>query len=202
MIVVVDMVRAFVGDPDLSEEASMSQWPLSCGESGWAATKRLEQLLSTARAHAIPVVYTTVDGSVLGGATRAAARRGSAGCGMQDIPDSVAPSPHDVVLAKERPSAFFATPLAALLVRLGADCLIVCGTTTSGCVRATVVDGFSMGWRVLVAEDGCFDRALLSHDVALFELNAKYATVVPVHELAVALALAEPGSRGAETCRC
>jgi maleamate amidohydrolase len=60
-------------------------------------------------------------------------------------------------------------------------------STTSGCVRTTTVDGYSMGWPVLVAKDGGFDRAQLSHDVSLFQLNAKYAPVVPVEQLTRAL---------------
>ena len=57
------------------------------------------------------------------------------------------------------------------------------GTTTSGCVRGTVIDAFSENLRVIVAEDGCFDRAVTSHAINLCDMNAKYADVVPSHEL-------------------
>jgi isochorismate hydrolase len=55
---------------------------------------------------------------------------------------------------------------------------VVAGTTTSGCVRATVIDAFSSNFRSIVVEDGCFDRAQASHAVSLFDMNAKYADVV------------------------
>jgi len=186
VVLVVDVVRAFLGEQDLTPEQSRARWPLSCG-AGWAAVPRIEALLTAARATDAAVVYTTGDDRALGGATRASVDRRTPRPDAQQIPPGLAPQPGEVVLPKSRPSAFFGTPLSALLVRLQADCVIVCGCTTSGCVRATVVDAYSMGWRVVLAEDGCFDRAQLSHDVSLFELNAKYATVVPVAELARAL---------------
>ena len=83
----------------------------------------------------------------------------------------------ELVLAKEKPSAFFGTPLASHLVALGADSLIVCGTTTSGCVRSTVVDAFSYNYRVTVVEDATFDRSATVHDVNLFDMDQKYADV-------------------------
>jgi maleamate amidohydrolase len=68
-------------------------------------------------------------------------------------------------------------------VREGVDSLIVMGTTTSGCVRATAVDGHSHGYPVFVVSDACFDRSPFFHDVSLYDLNAKYATVVTVAEV-------------------
>jgi maleamate amidohydrolase len=192
VVLVVDVVRAFVGDQGSDPEASRARWPLSCGPAAWAALPRIEELLLAARDRGVPVVYTIQDDTTLGGATRAAATRPAAPLEAQRIPDRVAPQQGEVVLPKSRPSAFFGTPLAALLVRLGADRLIVSGCTTSGCVRATTVDAYSMGWPVLLAEEACFDRARLSHDVSLFELNAKYASVVPVAQLTTALSEADP----------
>jgi len=65
---------------------------------------------------------------------------------------------------------------------LGADSLIVVGTTTSGCVRATVIDAFSQNLHVAVVEEGCFDRSQASHAVNLCDMNAKYADVIPAAE--------------------
>jgi nicotinamidase-related amidase len=64
-------------------------------------------------------------------------------------------------------------------VREGADTLVVTGGTTSGCVRATVIDAFSFNFPVLVVEEGVFDRGELSHAVNLFDMDQKYANVVP-----------------------
>jgi len=66
---------------------------------------------------------------------------------------------------------------------LGVDSLIVCGETTSGCVRASVVDAYSNGFHVTVAEECVFDRSLLSHKVSLFDLHHKYADVMHVEEI-------------------
>ena len=72
---------------------------------------------------------------------------------------------------------------AAYLTLLGADSVVVVGTTTSGCVRATVVDAFSLNYRVILAEEGCFDRSEASHALSLCDMHAKYADVVPTAEV-------------------
>ena len=61
--------------------------------------------------------------------------------------------------------------------------VIVTGTTTSGCVRATVIDAFSLNFRVAVAEEGCFDRSQASHAINLCDMHAKYADVVKTAEV-------------------
>src|SRR5438874_712400 len=78
--------------------------------------------------------------------------------------------------------AFFGSPLLSFLVLLGADSLIIAGTTTSGCVRATVVDAFSNNYRVAIVEEGCFDRSQASHALSLCDMNAKYADVIGLEE--------------------
>jgi nicotinamidase-related amidase len=98
--------------------------------------------------------------------------------GSTIIPD-IAPAPQDIVLKKDKPSAFFGTPLLSYLVLLGCDGVIVTGTTTSGCVRATVLDAFSNNYRVTVVEDACFDRSQASHAISLCDMHAKYADVHP-----------------------
>ncbi|MBV9378802.1 MAG: isochorismatase family protein, partial [Alphaproteobacteria bacterium] len=95
----------------------------------------------------------------------------------------IAPGPKDIVIKKQKPSGFFGTNLASYLTLLGCDSVIVVGTTTSGCVRATVVDAFSLNYRVILAEEGCFDRSEASHAVSLCDMHAKYADVVPTSEV-------------------
>jgi hypothetical protein len=69
------------------------------------------------------------------------------------------------------------------LTLLGSDSVIIAGTTTSGCVRATVVDAFSLNYRVILAEEGCFDRSEVSRGVSLCDMHAKYADVIPTSEI-------------------
>ena len=88
----------------------------------------------------------------------------------------IAPGPQDIVLKKQKPSGFFGTNLPSYLTLLGCDSVIVVGTTTSGCVRATVVDAFSLNYRVIVAEEGCFDRSEASHAVSLCDMHANTPT--------------------------
>src|SRR5438093_1179149 len=100
-----------------------------------------------------------------------------------EIVDEIAPEPHDIVVLKQKPSGFFGTNLLSYLVLFGCDSVIVTGTTTSGCVRATVLDAFSNNFRVTVVEEACFDRSQASHAINLCDMQAKYADVLPVQEV-------------------
>ena len=100
-----------------------------------------------------------------------------------DIVAEIAPAPQDIVVLKQKPSGFFGTNMASYLTLLGCDSVIVTGTTTSGCVRATVLDAFSLNYRVALAEEGCFDRSQASHAINLCDMNAKYADVVKTSEV-------------------
>lgn len=94
----------------------------------------------------------------------------------------VAPlTPHadELVVRKTAPSAFFGTQLAAWLTARGVRTLLVGGCTTSGCVRASVVDAMSWGFRPIVVEDCVGDRALGAHHANLFDMRSKYADVDP-----------------------
>ena len=78
---------------------------------------------------------------------------------------------------------FFGTPLVAHLTQLGVQTLIICGESTSGCVRATAVDAYSFGFHVVLVEECCFDRSILSHKVNLFDMHHKYTDVMHVDEV-------------------
>ena len=97
-----------------------------------------------------------------------------------DIVDEVAPIAGELVLRKTAPSAFCGTPLLSHLRFLDVDTLIVVGESTSGCVRASVVDGTSFRFRMIVAEECVFDRHEAPHAINLFDMHQKYADVVPV----------------------
>src|SRR5262249_50085936 len=100
-----------------------------------------------------------------------------------EIVAMIAPGPRDIVIRKQKPSGFFGTNLASYLTLLGCDSVVVVGTTTSGCVRATVVDAFSLNYRVILAEEGSFDRSEASHAVSLCDMYAKYADVMTTAEI-------------------
>lgn len=99
-----------------------------------------------------------------------------------NIVDEVKPIPGEVVLRKTAPSAFWGTPLAAHLTYLGVDTLIVVGESTSGCVRASVVEAASCRYRVKVVEDCVFDRHEATHALNLFDMHQKYADVISLSE--------------------
>ena len=94
-------------------------------------------------------------------------------------------TPHDgeLVIYKERASAFFGTPLVAHLRLRGIESLIICGESTSGCVRASTVDAYSYGFHSVLVEECTYDRSMLSHKVNLFDLHHKYADVMHVEDV-------------------
>ncbi len=85
-------------------------------------------------------------------------------------------------MRKSSPSAFWGTPLVGHLNALGVDTIITCGESTSGCVRASVVDGCTNRYRMMVVEECVFDRHQATHAINLFDMNQKYADVLPLAE--------------------
>lgn len=184
-ILVVDVNYAFCGDRSLPVAEAVEEWPYSCGEAAWDAIPRIAELLDSARTRSLPIIYTTSNPPRADGFDRGLWRdkclRDTAGMtrsNSHEIVREIGPAETDIVLTKGKPSAFFGTELLSHLTFLGVDSLIVCGTTTSGCVRATVTDGFSYNYRVAVVEECTFDRVPTSHWINLFEMDQKYADVV------------------------
>ena len=102
---------------------------------------------------------------------------------LDAIPAEIEPQQEDQVFGRPRASAFFDTHLANQLHYYGIDTLIVAGMTTSGCVRATVVDGHSSNFRMIVPPTCVADRSTVSHEVSLFDMDMKYADVAPREEV-------------------
>jgi nicotinamidase-related amidase len=100
-----------------------------------------------------------------------------------EIIDEVAPIDGEVVLRKSAPSAFWGTPLVGHLTRHQVDTIIIAGEATSGCVRATAVDGKSSRYKVIVPEECVFDRDEASHAINLYDMEEKYADVIALDEV-------------------
>jgi maleamate amidohydrolase len=181
-LLLVDIYRNAFGDRRQPLLEAIQSWPSSCGEAGWDALPNISRLLSAARELAVPVIHVTGLAELPSWREeRLAAGRGADGhkrARQFDIMQEVAPIDGEVVLRKAAPSAFWGTPLAGLLQQLQADSLVVAGETTSGCIRATVVDACSFRYKVTVAEDCVFDRAEAAHAMNLFDIAHKYADVV------------------------
>jgi maleamate amidohydrolase len=175
-VVVVDMCRAYV-DP-----AS----PLFAGVDD--AYSAAGQLVAVARTGGHPVLWTRVEyqpGGADGGqffrkvSALACFERGNP---LGDFTDQLQPQPGDVVVTKQYASGFFGTSLAATLVSLHVDTVVICGVSTSGCVRATALDALQHGFVPVVVADACGDRDPRPHHANLFDLAAKYADVVTLAE--------------------
>ncbi|MBQ2262974.1 MAG: isochorismatase family protein [Loktanella sp.] len=100
-----------------------------------------------------------------------------AGTRLVEIDAATGIQPQDAIVTKKGASSFFGSTLASLLTGARADTVVVCGATTSGCVRATVVDAVQSGFNVLVPADCCADRAQAPHDANLYDMAQKYADV-------------------------
>ncbi len=161
-------------------------FPSTCGEYAYAAIEPTKRLFAAARSASLPIFYSTGDARAETRPTIVTAtKRNQKPTDPSDfaIRSDFKPQPGDVVLAKQRASVFFGTPLVAHLTQLGVQTLIICGESTSGCVRATAVDAYSHGYHVVLVEECCFDRSLLSHKVNLFDLHHKYCDVMHVDEV-------------------
>ena len=186
-LLIVDVNNNFCGPVELPVEEAAAKWRSSCGEQAWDAVRCISALLPAARRAGVPVIYTTGRDESTGRGrwhdkvrSHTASRRPDR---PHEIIQQIAPEPSELVIEKSKPSAFFNTMLAPYLIEQQIDSLIVCGGTTSGCVRATVVDAFSHNYRTSVVLQGTFDRSEASHAVGLFDMKAKYADVVDQAEV-------------------
>jgi maleamate amidohydrolase len=175
-------------------------YPSACGHYAYEAIEPTKRLFAAARAAGLPIFYSTGDmrsesrPDVVSATKRV---KPSVDAADYAIRPEFKPQKGDVVITKQRASAFYGTPLAAHLTQLGVQTLIVCGESTSGCVRASAVDGYSHGYHVVLVEECCFDRGALSHKVNLFDLHHKYADVMHVDEVIAHLAAKSPAVKKA-----
>jgi maleamate amidohydrolase len=149
------------------------------------ATKRI---LDLARARGLAVIFTSIgfeaslkDGGLWLQKAPALADLQLGGHWVA-IDPRLEPREDETVVLKKGASAFFGTNLAAILISQGVDTVILCGATTSGCVRATAVDLLQYGFPTLVPRECVGDRAQAPHEANLFDIQAKYADVVSLED--------------------
>ncbi len=196
-LIVVDMTRAFAHDG----------YPTSCTRTGGpAATKANVALLAAARRAGTPVFFTKKleNGPRLRPAElgwKHARRSGlfATPAGLPDgnvVADELRPTDEEIVVSKPKPSAFYGTALDSYLIYHGVDTIIVSGMVTSGCVRATVIDGYNRGYHVVVPHEATADYSVFMHRSSLFDMHLKYADVVDLATLVARLEARSPESLG------
>ncbi len=194
-LLIIDFINGF-NDPDQFGGGSIQE-----------AIDNTALLLDTARHLDLPVVFTSHvyadDGSEDGifnlkSPGLAKLKRGSP---ETRVVDELTPRPGERVLEKHYPSGFCNTDLAAWLARRGVDTTIVTGCTTSGCVRATVVDAMSSGFRPIVPRECSGDRAAGPHEANLFDIDQKYGDVMSLEDVMRELGKLAPAQAGIENER-
>jgi nicotinamidase-related amidase len=187
-LIIVDMTRAFVD----------SRYPAGWSETGYPAVDANRRLLAAAREAGIPVYFTKQYPFPDHKPLPSARGRWKSGTFNREDPslppgdvivDELAPLPGETVIDKQqKPSGFFGTPLASLLIYEGVDTTIITGMTTSGCVRATVLDAFQYNFHVVIPFECVADRSQISHRVNLFDMHMKYADVASLDDTLAYLA--------------
>jgi maleamate amidohydrolase len=190
-LIVIDFINAF-NDPDMFGGGNIQ-----------SAIDHTEELLALARHYELPVCFTShvyaEDRSEDGLFNRKAPGQTALvpGTHATEVVDQLKPRRGERVLQKHYPSGFFATDLASWLQVRGVDTAIVTGCTTSGCVRATVLDAMCHGFRPIVPKECVGDRALGPHEANLFDMDQKYADVVSLDEVKAELDRLMPGQAAA-----
>jgi maleamate amidohydrolase len=208
-LVIVDMYRGVFGDEPKPLLESIKKWPGSCGMAGWNALPYFQTLLAEARAAQIPIVHVTMGDHM--GVEGWSVKRGmpkptlptdpdalERAMRASQIVDELTPLPGEAIIKKVAPSSFWGTPLSAHLNYNDVDTVIAVGESTSGCLRATVVEGVSHRFRMIVAEECSFDRHESAHAMNLFDMHQKYADVLPLHEVVAHLRSIRPTESASE----
>jgi maleamate amidohydrolase len=175
-VLVVDFSCGFT-DPECALGSDMTE-----------AVESTKRLLDRARAKGLPVVFTTIgyEPSLKDGGlwlqTVPALGDLQIGGRWVEIDPRLEPRDDETIVLKKGASAFFGTNLPAILVSQGVDSVILCGATTSGCIRATAIDLLQYGYPTLVPRECVADRAQAPHEANLFDIQAKYADVVSLDE--------------------
>jgi len=184
-LLIIDVITGFTGTKAMDIMEAIDEFPTSCGKVAWDALPKIQELLHACREADVPVIYSTSDPdfkAAFGNATKRGVDATDFEKLATEFPDMIKPKEGEFIVRKARASAFFGTHLITYLVRKNIDCLLVTVTSTCGCVRGTVLDGYSFGYPVFPVEECVCDRSRTSHLVNLFEMTAKYATVIQLND--------------------
>lgn len=182
--VVIDMTYDFCGSPGIDAVTAATERRTACGPSAWQAVPFISRALTAARLAKMPIAYSRRS------AMRLRRKSPKTGRAIEDakpfsatkdgnrIIAELTPHTEDLVFGKGAPSIFFETEFPAWFQNQACDGLFLVGCTTSGCVRASAVDAFSRQINTFIIADAVFDRFSISHKVALFDCQAKYADLI------------------------
>ncbi len=184
-VIAIDLYKlVYEGGPRPPVETTPQHYN-TCGKFAYDAIEPTKKLLAAARRAKLPIFYCTQETRPQNrpygvGSTRSVVKLDP---DVFEIYHEFTPQPEDVIIKKQRASIFQGTPIVSHLNFLGVKSLIVCGESTSGCVRASSVDAYSLGYHVSLVEECTYDRSALIHKVNLFDLAHKYVDVMKVDEV-------------------
>ncbi|MFQ5998654.1 MAG: isochorismatase family protein [Candidatus Bathyarchaeia archaeon] len=180
--------RPAILNVDIQYAFTSADCPLGGGVD--SMVENTKKLIDEARKKKIPILYTLVayrddgvDTGVFGEKVPTLGQWCRSGTKWVQIDERVKPEKEDFVITKKMPSAFFGTDLFHLLTYLRVDTVIVTGDSTSGCVRASVIDSMSHGFRTIIPEECVGDRAAGPHKANLFDMGTKYADVIRLQDV-------------------
>ena len=188
-LIVIDFVKAYTTPESPLYAPDVAQ-----------AVRHTQPLLTAMRQAELPIIFTRVvynshmkDGGLFVQKIPVL-RHMLEGDPLADVVEELPLDAGDIVLKKQYASAFFGTSLMSTLTSLRVDTVILAGCSTSGCVRATAVDGMQHGLHVIVPRECVADRHQAPHEANLFDINAKYGDVMSLGEVLERLSLLAPGS--------
>ena len=196
-LLLIDMQMTAMGhDAPIWEQ--LEEYSGACGPHAWKSIPYQQRLLTAARAAGIPVIYSKhVFYPHMAMPAADPSNNFSITNPKSEIPKEVAMLEGEFLVEKQTPSCFAFTNLPLMLRQLGVDGLLVGGNSTSGCVRATCVDGEAMGFKMQVIEEAVFDRIELSHAAALFDMAFKICDIISTDEALAQIAAEAPARRAA-----
>ena len=187
-VIAVDLQYAQVGDKPEPVFDSIVKYPMSAGAEGWAALARVKELIDITRQCKAPLIFTAIksdsfDVGKMKFPNKVPTARGPLPRAPEDLVEGFEPRPDEIMIVKKGSSAFHGTNLLRYLVGMQIDTLIIAGTTTGSCVRATVVDAGQNGFLPIIVEECVFDRHPFRHAFHLFDMDNVMADVVPLREV-------------------
>jgi len=187
-LIVIDLYNLVYEGGDTPVSELIDEYPASCGDRAYRSIEPTNKVIKLFRDRDLPIFFSTKDferAQRIGNATHRP--RNTPKAENYEIFPAIDFRMNDKLVKKLRASVFFETSLHDHLKRLNVDSLLVVGESTSGCVRASVVDAFSLGYRVFVLEDCVFDQNPVSHAVNLYDMQHKYSQVTTISKLEIHL---------------